>query len=592
RAALVRGQPDPRHPGRDHPRAGRAGQPRQPGGRCDREIRRAHAGRPRSGGPVMTPAPGAIPLDRVERAVTDIAAGGAVVVVDDADRENEGDIVFAASKATPELMAFTIRYARGLICAPMLGEDLDRLQLPPMTSDNQEHMGTAFTISVDARDGITTGISAADRARTVRVLVDSATEPYEIVRPGHIFPLRYTEGGVLRRPGHTEAAVDLARLAGLTPAGVVAEIFNDDGTMARLPELRAFADRHGLAMITIAQLIEFRRHSERMVRRVVETRLPNAHGEWRALGYQDSVDGIEHIALALGDLGDGQDVLARVHSECLTGDVLGSRRCDCGAQLDAAMAAVAAEGRGVVCYLRGHEGRGIGLLSKLRAYLLQAGGADTVDATLELGLPADARDYSIGAQILADLGVRSVRLLTNNPAKVAGLAACGIEVTGMVPLSVEPTRENMRYLTASGTASATGSTGCRHRTATATPASRRRGERHRPADRHHGGRGRADPGHRGDPLARGDHRQPGPPGLRGGPGLRYCRAAGGAGGWRGGAAGGGGRTRHRVRRRRLPRRGDPRRHAALRVRLRRGDGRADQGRPGRQNPGRQRGADL
>jgi len=229
---------------------------------------------------------------------------------------------------------------------------------------------------------------------------------------------------------------------------VVAEIFNDDGTMARLPELRAFADRHGLAMITIAQLIEFRRHSERMVSRVVETRLPNAHGEWRALGYRDSVDGIEHIALALGDLGDGRDVLARVHSECLTGDVLGSRRCDCGAQLDAAMAAVAAEGRGVVCYLRGHEGRGIGLLSKLRAYLLQDGGADTVDANLELGLPADARDYSIGAQILADLGVRSVRLLTNNPAKVAGLTACGIEVTGMVPLPVEPTRENLRYLTA------------------------------------------------------------------------------------------------------------------------------------------------
>ena len=431
----------------------------------------------------------------------------------------------------------------------------------------------------------------------MRVLVDSATEPYEIVRPGHIFPLRYAEGGVLRRAGHTEAAVDLARLAGLTPAGVVAEIFNDDGTMARLPELRAFADRHGLAMITIAQLIEYRRHSERMVRRVVETRLPNAHGEWRALGYQDSVDGTEHIALVLGDLGDGQDVLARVHSECLTGDVLGSRRCDCGAQLDAAMAAVAAEGRGVVCYLRGHEGRGIGLLSKLRAYLLQDGGADTVDANLELGLPADARDYSIGAQILADLGVRSVRLLTNNPAKVAGLAACGIEVTGMVPLPVEPTRENLRYLTAKRDRlghQIDGLSGPERR--------RPRQPRGRPRGGPVSGTGRPagttvdaaglTPGHRGDPLARGDHRQPGPPGRCGGPGLRDRRAAGGAGGRRGGTAGGGGRTRRRARRRRLPRRGDPRRHAALRVRLRRGDGRADQGRARRQNPGRQRGADL
>ena len=393
-------------------------------------------------------APDPVPLDSVERAVADIAAGRPVVVVDDANRENEGDIVFAASKASTELMAFTIKYARGLICVPMLGEDLDRLQLPPMTSDNQEHMGTAFTISVDARDGITTGISAADRARTVRVLVDSATEPFEIVRPGHIFPLRYAPGGVLRRAGHTEAAVDLARLAGLAPAGVVAEIFNDDGTMARLPELRAFADKHGLALITIAQLIDFRRHSERMVSRVVETQLPNAHGVWRALGYLDSVTGTEHVALVLGDLGDGEGILARVHSECLTGDVLGSRRCDCGTQLDAAMAAVAAEGRGVICYLRGHEGRGIGLLSKLRAYQLQDGGADTVDANLELGLPADARDYSIGAQILADLGVRSVRLLTNNPAKVDGLAACGIEVTGMVGLPATPTRENLRYLIA------------------------------------------------------------------------------------------------------------------------------------------------
>ena len=392
--------------------------------------------------------PGEAGLDTVAQAIAEIAAGRAIVVVDDASRENEGDIVFAASKATPDLLAFTIRYARGLICVPMLGEDLDRLQLPPMTSDNQEHMGTAFTISVDARDGITTGISAADRARTIRTLVDSATEPYEIVRPGHVFPLRYAEGGVLRRPGHTEAAVDLARLAGLTPAGVVAEIFNDDGTMARLPQLRAFADEHGLPLISIAQLIEYRRHSEQTVRRVVQTRVPNQFGEWRAFGYLNSVDGTEHLALVLGDLDEPGDVLVRMHSECLTGDVFGSQRCDCGAQLAAAMAAIAAEGRGIVLYLRGHEGRGIGLLSKLRAYQLQDAGADTVDANLELGLPADAREYSTGAQMLADLGVRSLRLLTNNPAKLRGLSGFGIEVTGRVSLPVAATADNLRYLIA------------------------------------------------------------------------------------------------------------------------------------------------
>jgi 3,4-dihydroxy 2-butanone 4-phosphate synthase / GTP cyclohydrolase II len=390
-------------------------------------------------------------LDTVERAIAEIAAGRAIVVVDDASRENEGDIVFAASKATPELLAFTIRYARGLICVPMLGADLDRMQLPQMTSDNQEHMGTAFTISVDARDGITTGISAADRARTIRTLVDSATEPYEIVRPGHVFPLRYAEGGVLRRAGHTEAAVDLARLAGLNPAGVVAEIFNDDGTMARLPQLRAFADEHGLALISIAQLIEYRRRSEQTVRRVVETRMPNQFGEWRAIGYQNAVDGTEHLALVLGDIsgpGSAGDVLVRMHSECLTGDVFGSQRCDCGAQLNAAMAAIAAEGRGIVLYLRGHEGRGIGLLAKLRAYQLQDAGADTVEANLALGLPVDAREYSTGAQMLADLDVRTLRLLTNNPAKMTGLSGFGTEVTGRVALPVAPTADNLRYLIA------------------------------------------------------------------------------------------------------------------------------------------------
>jgi 3,4-dihydroxy 2-butanone 4-phosphate synthase / GTP cyclohydrolase II len=405
-------------------------------------------GQPGTGRPGTPQQAGATPLDTVERAISDIAAGRPVVVVDDANRENEGDIIIAASMMTPDLMAFMIRYTSGVICAPLPGAVLDRLQLPLMTPHNTERMRTAFTISVDARDGVTTGISAADRARTVRVLVDSATEPYELVRPGHIFPLRYAEGGVLRRPGHTEAAVDLARLAGLNPAGVLAEVVNDDGTMARLPALRAFADTHGLALISIEQLIEYRRRHERMVHRAVETKLPTAHGTWRALGYLNSVDGTEHIALVLGDLAEGERVLVRVHSECLTGDVLGSRRCDCGAQLDAAMAAVAAEGQGVVIYLRGHEGRGIGLLSKLRAYQLQDAGADTVDANLELGLPADAREYSIGAQILADLGVRSVRLLTNNPAKLRGLSGFGVEVLGRVALPVPPTPENLRYLMA------------------------------------------------------------------------------------------------------------------------------------------------
>ncbi|HVB46600.1 MAG TPA: bifunctional 3,4-dihydroxy-2-butanone-4-phosphate synthase/GTP cyclohydrolase II [Streptosporangiaceae bacterium] len=403
-------------------------------------------------------APDAVPqiaLDDVRRAIADMAAGKAVVVVDDADRENEGDIIFAASKATPALLAFTIRHTSGVICVPMLGEDLDRLQLPLMTTQNNERMRTAFTVSVDARNGVTTGISAADRARTVRTLVDSATEPYELVRPGHVFPLRYTPGGVLRRPGHTEAAVDLATLAGLPPAGVLAEVVNDDGTMTRLPGLRAFADEYGLALISIAQLIEYRRYSERMVSRVVQTTVPNAYGQWKAIGYLNSMDGTEHLALVLGDLeppGEGdepaRDVLVRMHSECLTGDVFGSQRCDCGTQLNAAMAAIAAEGRGIVLYLRGHEGRGIGLLSKLRAYQLQDGGVDTVDANTELGFPVDAREYSTGAQILADLGVGSLRLLTNNPAKIKGLADSGLKVTGTVSLPVSQTPHNLRYLIA------------------------------------------------------------------------------------------------------------------------------------------------
>jgi 3,4-dihydroxy 2-butanone 4-phosphate synthase/GTP cyclohydrolase II len=388
-----------------------------------------------------------IPLDDVERAIADIAAGRPVVVVDDADRENEGDIILAAAKATPELLAFMIRYTSGVICAPMTGKDLDRLQLPLMTTQNTERMRTAFTVTVDARDGVTTGISAADRATTIRRLADSGAAAQDFVRPGHIFPLRYAEGGVLARPGHTEAAVDLATLAGLPPAGVLAEVVNNDGTMMRLPALREFADGHGLALISIEQLIDYRRRTERLVTRVAQTWIPNAYGRWRAYGYRNDIDRAEHVALVLGDIGDGSDVLTRVHSECLTGDVLGSQRCDCGAQLDAAMAAIASRGSGVVLYLRGHEGRGIGLLSKLRAYELQDDGADTVDANLELGLPVDAREYSMAAQVLTDLGVRSVRLLTNNPEKVSGLARHGFEVT-RIPLPPLMTPHNLRYLTA------------------------------------------------------------------------------------------------------------------------------------------------
>jgi 3,4-dihydroxy 2-butanone 4-phosphate synthase / GTP cyclohydrolase II len=386
-------------------------------------------------------------FDGVDRAIKDIAEGRPVVVVDDADRENEGDIILAASMATPELLAFMIRYTSGVICVPLPGAALDRLHLPLMTSQNTEHMRTAFTLSVDAREGVTTGISAADRATTIARLIDPATTAQDLVRPGHVFPLRYAEGGVLRRPGHTEAAVDLARLAGLPEAGVLAEVVNDDGTMARLPELREFATAHNLALISIEQLVEYRRRTERQLTRAAQTRLPNAFGLWQAFGYRHDIDDTEYVALVLGDVAGGADVLTRLHSECLTGDVFGSLRCDCGAQLEAAMAAIATEGRGVVIYLRGHEGRGVGLLSKLRAYELQDAGADTVDANLKLGLPADAREYSAGAQMLADLKVRSVRLLTNNPAKVSGLTGCGVDVTARVPLTTAVTPYNLRYLT-------------------------------------------------------------------------------------------------------------------------------------------------
>ncbi|MET8003168.1 bifunctional 3,4-dihydroxy-2-butanone-4-phosphate synthase/GTP cyclohydrolase II [Nonomuraea glycinis] len=387
-------------------------------------------------------------LDPIERAIDDIRAGKAVVVVDDENRENEGDIIFAASKATPELLAFTIRHTSGVICVPMEGPELDRLGLPLMVFHNKERLRTAYTISVDARDGVTTGISAADRARTIRALTDSATEPNELVRPGHIFPLRYHVGGVLARRGHTEAAVDLARLAGLTPAGVLAEVVNDDGSMARLPELRAFADEHDLALVSIEQLVDHRRRTESMVTRVAETILPNVHGMWRAYGYASALDGGEHLALVYGDLDNGENVLVRAHSECLTGDVFGSLRCDCGVQLEHAMSVIAEEGRGVIVYLRGHEGRGIGLLAKLRAYGLQDGGIDTVDANVELGLPIDAREFSNAGQILADLGVKSVRLLTNNPAKLKGMDGYGIKVLGREPMPVAMNPYNERYLEA------------------------------------------------------------------------------------------------------------------------------------------------
>ncbi|MYU25554.1 bifunctional 3,4-dihydroxy-2-butanone-4-phosphate synthase/GTP cyclohydrolase II [Streptomyces sp. SID8352] len=408
--------------------------------------------------------PDGLTLDPVARAIDDIAAGRPVVVVDDEDRENEGDLVIAAEKATEEIVAFMMSECRGLICAPMEGAELDRLRLPQMVDDNTESMKTAFTVSVDATaaHGVTTGISAADRATTLRLLAGGAAGPSDLVRPGHVFPLRARPGGVLVRDGHTEAAVDLARLAGLRPAGAIVEIAGEDGRMLRLPELIPFARKHGLTIISIEALIAHRRATEPapreedgpapldapapVVHREAEVRLPTRRGDFTAYGYRAAADGAEHVALVHGDLGDGEDVLVRLHSECLTGDVFGSRRCDCGPQLDAALDRVRDEGRGVVVYLRGHEGRGIGLLSKLRAYELQERGRDTLDANLELGLPADARDYGAGARVLADLGVRTVRLMTNNPDKTDALLRHGIPVTGREPMPVRAGEHNLRYL--------------------------------------------------------------------------------------------------------------------------------------------------
>lgn len=383
------------------------------------------------------------PIDEI---IAAIAAGEMVIMVDDADRENEGDLIIAAEDATPDNIGFMLRYTSGIICMPVTGERLDALELPMMVAKNTDVRRTAFTVSIDAAEGTTTGISAADRCRTIHTVIDPATKPSDLARPGHLYPLRYEPGGVLKRAGHTEAAVDLAEMAGKYPAAVLAEVMNDDGSVARLGDLEVFAKEHGLAMGTIADLIAYRRKSERLVERVVEARIPTVHGEFAAVGYRSLVDDRQHIALVKGEIGDGEGVMVRVHSECLTGDVFGSLRCDCGEQLDHALGRVAEEGRGVVLYIRGHEGRGIGLLHKLAAYRLQDEGMDTVDANVNLGLPVDNRDYGVGSQILYDLGVRSMRLLTNNPVKRAAIEGYGLSILERIPISVPANDENRRYL--------------------------------------------------------------------------------------------------------------------------------------------------
>lgn len=386
------------------------------------------------------------PFASIEEGIEAIRQGRMLIVVDDEDRENEGDFVMAAEKVTPEAINFMARHGRGLICLPMSGERLDALRIPPMTGNNTSAQGTAFHVSIGAKGRITTGISAADRAETVLAAIDPASTPDDIAMPGHVFPLRAKPGGVLERAGHTEASVDLARLAGLAPAGVICEIMNEDGTMARRPQLEQVAAEHGLLMVTVADLIRYRRRTERLVERVATVRMPTRHGEFVAHGYRSLVDDSTHVALVVGDVRGASDVLVRVHSECLTGDVFHSLRCDCGDQLEEAMRLVQAEARGVVLYIVGHEGRGIGLENKLKAYELQEQGADTVEANEALGFPADLRDYGIGAQILADLGLTTMRLLTNNPTKIVGLQGYGLTVTEQVPLQVGCGTENIDYL--------------------------------------------------------------------------------------------------------------------------------------------------
>ena len=386
------------------------------------------------------------PFAPIEDVVAAIGRGEIVVMVDDEDRENEGDLIMAAQFATPEKMAFFVRHTSGVIVAPLTGERCDDLRLPLMVEHNTESHRTAFTVSVDLIEGTSTGISASDRAATLRALADPTVGFTAFARPGHVFPLRAREGGVLKRAGHTEAAVDLARMAGLEPAGIICEITNDDGSMSRLPQLIDFCRKHGLLLSSIAELIKYRRHHEKLVTRIGQAQVPTDWGVFTCTAFRSDLDDTEHLAFTIGDIDDGQPVLVRVHSECLTGDVFSSRRCDCGPQLHSAMSLIAAEGRGVVVYLRGHEGRGIGIGHKIRAYSLQDGGMDTVDANTKLGLPVDSREYGIGAQILADLGARKLRLITNNPAKYGGIEGYGLEVVERVSSHVAPTEENLRYL--------------------------------------------------------------------------------------------------------------------------------------------------